>query len=151
MLHTLKLLLPALIPSWNFFDIIAPSPRIQYAIMDSQDDTATEWQASRPLPAKLPLLQILFRLIWNPYWNEYLFMMSCAERLLEFPTQHSEHEIHKRIAKELMQKIQRDHQTTYFQFRLQLVQRVDAELHEKTVYLSRVVALADYIRAGSSV
>lgn len=26
-----KLLLPALIPSWNFFDVIAPAPRVEYA------------------------------------------------------------------------------------------------------------------------
>jgi len=32
MLRTLQLLLPALIPSWEFFKAVAPSPRIEYWI-----------------------------------------------------------------------------------------------------------------------
>ena len=35
MLQTVKLLLPALIPSWRFFSTIAPSPRIEFALLDA--------------------------------------------------------------------------------------------------------------------
>ena len=35
MRNPFKLLLPALIPSWSFFDVIAPSPRIEYALLRS--------------------------------------------------------------------------------------------------------------------
>ena len=36
MLRTLKLLLPVLIPSWRFFDFIAPSPRIQFSLLKTE-------------------------------------------------------------------------------------------------------------------
>ena len=94
-LNTLKLLLPALIPSWNFFDVIAPSPRIEYTLLNSQNESVTDWQEFRPRPEQLSFIQLLFRLLLNPRWNETLFMVSCAERILQNPTeyQHSENEI----------------------------------------------------------
>lgn len=36
-------------------------------------------------------------MLWNPVRNESLFLVSCAERLIEHPTVHSEEEILKRI------------------------------------------------------
>lgn len=30
-LNSFRLLLPAIVPSWRFFDEIAPSPRVEYA------------------------------------------------------------------------------------------------------------------------
>ncbi len=44
---------------------------------------------------------MLRRLIWNPRWNESLFLVSCAERLADQPTAHSENEIFARIAADL--------------------------------------------------
>ena len=38
MQNALRLLLPALIPSWRFFDVIAPSPRIEYALGATSTD-----------------------------------------------------------------------------------------------------------------
>lgn len=101
MLTPLKLLLPALIPSWNFFDVIAPSPRIEYALLASPADAAGQWREFRPRPARLSLAAMLGRLFWNPRWNETLFLVSCAERLVEQPTAHSEDEIFRRIAADL--------------------------------------------------
>ena len=51
MLHGLKLLLPALIPSWRFFDTIAPSPRIEYALLHDPH-AAAAWREFRPRPAR---------------------------------------------------------------------------------------------------
>lgn len=96
-----KLLLPALIPSWNFFDVIAPSPRIEYALLRSVGDVSGEWRAFRPRPERVSPLAMLMRLAWNPRWNETLFLASCAERLTDHPTPRSEDEIFKRIAADL--------------------------------------------------
>ena len=35
-----RYVLPALIPSWRFFDYIAPSPRIEFAVVAAVDDPA---------------------------------------------------------------------------------------------------------------
>jgi hypothetical protein len=95
------LLLPALIPSWNFFDVIAPSPRIEYALLRSVGDASGDWRAFRPRPERVSPLAMLARLAWNPRWNETLFLVSCAERLTDHPTPHSEDEIFRRIAADL--------------------------------------------------
>ena len=101
MLKAFSLLLPALIPSWNFFDVIAPSPRIEYALLSSPSTRSADWRAFRPRPQRLSLLAMLGRLFWNARWNETLFLVSCAERLTTEPTAHSEDEIFRRIAADL--------------------------------------------------
>ena len=102
-LQALKLLLPALIPSWNFFDVIAPSPRIEYALLTSPSAPG-DWREFRPRPARLSPLAMACRMVWNPFWNESLFLVSCAERLTSEGSSsdaHSEDEIFKRIAADL--------------------------------------------------
>jgi len=144
MLHILKLLVPALIPSWRFFDTIAPSPRIQFALLNTENDTPSEWREFRPRPGHLSFLQMLGRMIWNPEWNESLFLTSCAERLMENPTQHSEDEILKRIINELNDKNSNTQTgvTTHLQFRLLLVQRHNSHLHEEVTFYSRISPLS---------
>lgn len=93
-----KLLLPALVPSWNFFDVIAPSPRVEYARLRSIGDASGDWREFRPRPTRVSVATMARRLLWNPRWNESLFLVSCAERLTTEPTAHSEDEIFKRIA-----------------------------------------------------
>lgn len=100
MLQSLKLLLPALVPSWNFFDVIAPSPRIEYALLASPD-AEPNWREFRPRPQRVSPASMLARLFWNPRRNEDLFLVSCAERLVDQPTAHSEDEIFRRIAADL--------------------------------------------------
>lgn len=101
MLRPLALLVPALIPSWNFFDVIAPSPRIEFALLASAQDAAPRWCEFRPRPQHVSLLEMARRLFWNARWNETLFVVSCAERLVDQPTAHSEDEIFRRIAADL--------------------------------------------------
>lgn len=98
MLRTLQLLLPAIVPSWRFFDVIAPSPRIEFRRLRNPDDDGGVWQEFRPRPGHVPIAQMIGRLFWNPRWNESLFLVSCAERLLDEPTDHSRDEIFRRIA-----------------------------------------------------
>ncbi len=117
MLHGLKLLLPALIPSWNFFDTIAPSPRIEYALLDDPH-AAAAWREFRPRPAHLSFGQMLLRMVWNPRWNESLYLVSCAEQLMANPTAHREREIMERIKAE-----NADASVPWLQFRLVFVSR----------------------------
>ncbi len=83
MLSIVKLLLPALIPSWRFFDTIAPSPRIEFTLLKTADDVPENWQEFRPRPAHLSPGSMLKRLFWNPRWSETLFPVSCTELLME--------------------------------------------------------------------
>jgi hypothetical protein len=100
--NPLQLLLPALIPSWNFFDVIAPSPRVEYAVTPSVEAAPEAWREFRPRPERVTPATTAARLLWNPRWNESLFLVSCAERLIDNPTAHSEDEIFKRIAADLI-------------------------------------------------
>jgi hypothetical protein len=136
MLQTLRLLAPALIPSWRFFKEVAPSPRIQYALIATRTQTPDVWTEARPRPAHLPFSAMLLRMLWNPRWNETLFMVSCAERLMDAPTAHSVEEIAKRIARDL------GPQTGFLQFRLVFIHRQGAEIVTEVEYLSPAFAMA---------
>ena len=137
---TVKLLLPAIIPSWNFFDFIAPSPRIQYSLLSGENRPQTAWQEFRPRPEHVSFSQMLKRMLWNPWWNECLFLMSCAEVLVANPTKHSEDEILKRIQADIV-KDDATHDATHVQFRLVLVERRGELLTEEIVFHSRVEPL----------
>lgn len=117
MLRPFTLLLPALIPSWRFFDVIAPSPRIEYALLPGETAPG-DWREFRPRPERVSLAAMLGRLVWNPRWNETLFLVSCAERLVDEPTAHSEDEIFRRIAADLA-----DAPEPWLTFRLVFVHR----------------------------
>lgn len=135
MLKAIKLLLPALIPSWRFFDTIAPSPRIEFTVLKTAQETPDRWQEFRPRPAQLPMSSMLKRLFWNPRWNETLFLVSCAERLMQNPTEHSSQEIMKHIKAELV----RDGMVTpYLQFRLVFVSREGMDLQKHITFISPV-------------
>ena len=134
-IHFIKLLLPALLPSWNFFDVIVPSPRIQISLLKDQNQPATEWSEFRPRCKELSLPKMFAHMIWNARWNESLFMVSCAERLMEYPTQHSEEEIFKRIIKEITSnKTLSD--IRYVKFRLVFIRREGEKLVEEVQYES---------------
>lgn len=142
----LKLLLPALIPSWNFFDVIAPSPRVEYARLRSIGDAAGEWKAFRPRPQRLSPLEMLTRLVWNPRWNESLFLVSCAERLGDDETVHSETEIFKRIAADVVREPQ-DAERPWLCFRVIFVSRVGEVLVDEVQYQPAPRLLAEIVVA----
>jgi len=142
-LKTLKLLIPALVPSWNFFDIITASPRIQYILMGANKEQLTDWQEFRPRPKHLSLMQMIRRMLWNANWNETMFAVGCAERLMSNPTKHSEEQIMKRIILDL-----ENHQTVkelesilYVQFRLVYIERRYEILDEEVTYYSQLETL----------
>jgi len=136
MLKTLQLLAPALIPSWNFFDVIAPSPRIEYALAASPDDANPDWREFRPRPERVPLALMARRLIWNPRWNETLFVVSSAERLVDHPTAHSEDEIFRRIARDLSRQPDADALPAWLGFRLVFVAREGEAIVRETLFVA---------------
>jgi len=93
MLRTLELILPVLVPSWAFFKAVEASPRIEFCVIED----GPFWREYRPRPAEMGLRTMLCRLLWNPRWNDQLFLVSCAERLVIRPTEHSVIEIQRRI------------------------------------------------------
>lgn len=135
MLQTLKLLLPALIPSWRFFDVITPSPRIEFAVLGNREEEAVDWREFRPRLARLSLKQMVVHLFYNPQWNESLFLVSCAERLVNASTEHSQLEIVSRLRKGIAPPGK-----PYLQFRLVFVHRAGAEIKKEVWFVSPVFA-----------
>lgn len=98
MIGLLRLLLPALIPSWRFFDRIGPAPRIEFAITATKDDRNPQWREVRPRPHRGSVGKMLVHLFWNRRRNEALYLVSCAERLVEDPTEWRAVELWQRAA-----------------------------------------------------
>ncbi|MEO9819194.1 MAG: hypothetical protein ABJQ34_14880 [Paracoccaceae bacterium] len=137
MRRTIELLLPALIPSWRFFKSVEASPRIEYRIL--QDSSHTEWKTSFERPVSLKAWQFALRLLWNSDWNDHLFMVSCAERLTEHPTQHSIDELNTRISR----RIDGANLSGSLQFRLLFLSRYEHRLVKEIEYESQPVPLSD--------
>jgi len=142
MLETVKLLLPVIIPSWRFFDTIAPSPRIEFALLKTVQDIPDRWQEFCPRPAHLPISSMLKRLFWNPHWNEALFLVSCAERLMENGADYSVKEIVKRIKTGVEKRGVNSMVTPYLQFRLVFVSREGEQLQKYITFTSPVYQYA---------
>jgi len=125
----LHLILPALIPSWRFFKSVQPSPRIEWAVLDG-DLAPGPWLALNARPDALSPLTFLKRLFWNPAWNDALFMVSCAERLIAQPTDHSVAEIQARV-----RTVAKDPNQT-LQFRVLFVDRVEGVMRSDIAFIS---------------
>lgn len=139
----LSLLLPAIIPAWNFFDVIAPSPRIEIALVRSSDEAIEDWREFCPRPAQISLLTMMQRMVWSPHWNESLFLVSCAERLVQAPTQHSQEEIFRRIAADLRSGALGSHDEAWLAFRLAFVSREEDSLTREVLFQSPLRRIAD--------
>ena len=133
--RTATLLLPAIIPSWRFFKEVGPSPRIEIAPLDNADATPTAWRPFRPRPATLSFGATLSRMIWNPQWNESLYLVTCAERLIADEDDHSRREIASRMRFALAQTSDAQ---SHFQFRIVFVARGADGLTREIAYVSPV-------------
>lgn len=134
MLQIFKLFLPVIIPSWRFFDVIAPSPRIELTFLERQDDLPQEWQEYRPRPETLAIPDLLRRVVWNADWNESLFLMRCAERLVDGEEEFCREEIFKSIKRDYPEK-------KFVKFRLIFHAREGNDMEKHLVYMSPVRAL----------
>jgi hypothetical protein len=140
---SLALVLPALIPSWRFFDAVSASPRLDYVLLRAQTDDSLDWQPFRPRPDRLTFPAMLRRMFWNSERNESLFLVSCSERLVQNPTAHSQSEILRRIARHLAPQAKA---TPFLQVRLRFVlPDDDGTLASHVAYLSPVLAIEDLL------
>lgn len=129
---TFDLLMPVLIPSWRFFMTVGPSPRVEVSI----DGAA--WRESHPVPAHVPVQQMISRLFHNPERNTQLYLVALAERLVAVPNgpmgAHSQAELKRLIAE------RHGAEGDALQFRLVFVVRDGAELISETVLESEPFA-----------
>ena len=91
-MELLHLILPVLFPSWRFFGEIGASPRVEFR------DASGHWRDAMARPQRLSAVARLGRLVWNPDWNEALFLTALAERLLTEPEPWIEPEISARLS-----------------------------------------------------
>ncbi|MCH2226326.1 MAG: hypothetical protein MK033_01005 [Candidatus Caenarcaniphilales bacterium] len=131
MLQILKLLIPALIPSWRFFYEIAPSPRIEYIVSNGN------WQEFRPRSQSVSVIESIKNIFYNAYWNEYLYLINCAEKYIITPSPHCYREIKERIERELQNSAEIK-ETSKFQFRLVFVHRDKTELNREVLFTSEL-------------
>lgn len=117
MLRALKLFIPVIIPSWRFFDEIAPSPRIEISLLDHQNEEPKDWQEFRPQPLHMTPTTMIAHLFWNRARNERLYLTSCAERIACGDIPHSEAQIMGRIREDFKGK------ASHVTFRLRLIHR----------------------------
>lgn len=123
---TIQLLLPVLIPSWRFFDAIAPSPRVEFSLFSDADNAWLEWQEFWPRPEYVSIPRMLRRMIWNPCWNESLYVMACAERLIKLQDEDTQKHSAEQIAQRIRRHFSDDKKTANFKFRLIFMIREDA-------------------------
>lgn len=138
----LRLLLPALIPSWRFFARIGPSPRVEYALLAAAGDPAPVWQEFRPRPPRLAASARLGRLFWNPLGNETLFVLGCAERICDGERGFPEREIRARIARSLRGS-EAAERASWLAFRIVESTRRGERVAREVVFVSRPERLAE--------
>ncbi|MEW5686644.1 MAG: hypothetical protein AB1942_17135 [Pseudomonadota bacterium] len=106
-------------------------------MLAAEDASADVWREFRPRPRRVSLFEMARRMLWNPRLNETLFVLSCAERLVETPTAHSEDQILAGIARDL------DSSAGWLVFRLVFVRREGEALAREVLFQSRPRRLAD--------
>lgn len=147
MVDVLKLLMPVLFPSWRFFDVIAPAPRIEVAFVSDPAVTVPDetgpWRACRPTRRRMGLVDHVASFFWNARWNETLYLATCAERLMQDPSEHSSREIRRRLRADLVRETPDENRPSYFRFRLVFVSREDAELRRDVAYVSPAYPTVD--------
>lgn len=132
----LHLLLPALMPSWRFFDRIGPAPSLEFALTASRDGAGSHWQALRSRPIRVSPARMIAGLVWNPRGNESLYLVSCAERLLDDPSPARADRLWRRVA-----RIVRDDEATaasdlFLRVRVVETVREDGRLVRQVAFVS---------------
>ncbi len=128
MFRWIALLLPAVIPSWRFFQTIEPSPRIEYRCEGQE-----AWTLACPVPQHVGPAQMLIRLVWNPGRNDALFMTSLAERVILDDRDHAKREILQRLRRELGLPVEAP-----LQFRMVTITRADGGLVTEEGYTGTI-------------
>lgn len=137
MVNVLKLLLPALFPSWRFFDVIGPSPRVELCLLQEPEEEGEDWQPCRLRPRHLSAGERLGAFFWNARWNETLFLANCAERILQGQEEHCSREIARRLRSDLVSGQAENATRPYFRFRLVFVSRFEGRLRSDVAFVSQ--------------
>lgn len=133
----IKIILPALFPSWRFFSAIGPSPRIYYALLQNESDEPVQWLEFRPKPKMLSVKEGVLRLFHNPQWNETLYINTCAERLFEGYSDMRVQEIMCRLqAAVASNEILVGERDNYLVYRIGAVMREGSSVHEQITFTS---------------
>ena len=90
-----RLVLPALIPSWRFFDRIGPAPIVRV----STTAEPLHWRQIPPRVATRRPAELIASLFHNPSRNEALYVQSLAERLITQDDAHAARELRDFAAK----------------------------------------------------
>lgn len=135
-LQLLNLLLPALFPSWRFFDVIGPSPRIELGLIDAPDDEPTDWRECRPRPQRLGIWDRVKALFWNPGWNETLYLGNCSERIIQGQLEPCIEEIRQRLLNDLLRDGTGEALPRFFRFQLVFVSRESEGLRRDVGFTS---------------
>lgn len=135
---TFQLILPVIIPSWNFFDAIAPSPRVEFTLFNDEDNTWLEWNEFWPRPEHVSIPRMLRRMVWNPCWNESLYVVACAERLIKLQDEDSQKHSAEQIARRIRRHLPIDKQDARFKFRLVFMNRQGFGVKRHVLYITDV-------------
>lgn len=137
----LTLILPIFFPSWRFFGGIGASPRIELTFLQNEIAEAKVWQEFRPRPQRLSFTEGLYRLWWNPQWNEFLYMNTCAEHLCDEHSVMREQDIMFRILLAVETgEITPEPNTHFLRFRISTVMREDKVVTQPVVFVSKSAA-----------
>lgn len=140
MIKIIKLLLPILQPSWQFFKEIAPSPRIEFRLLEHASENLS-WTEFRPRPEKLPVLSHFYRFFYNAEWNESMYMTNCAESLIVEATEHADTEIKNRLTRYLLKEGYKL-ENKFFEFRIVFIYRKESALAAEVLYQSSLEHLS---------
>lgn len=141
-INSIRLLLPALFPSWRFFDVIGPSPRIELALLDTPDDASVAWREIRPRTDRLGAAGYLRTFFFNPRWNETLFLVTCAEGVIRDESDHTVREIRDRLRADLHRSAGGPAKP-WFRFRIALLSRDAGRVRRDVVFTSPAYPTAE--------
>ena len=86
-----------MISSWQFFKEVTPKLEIEF----SWNDDARNWQVLKLRAQNLSTIELIKSVFFNPQWNEALYIMDCAERLIMNPSQERINQLKERIQMQL--------------------------------------------------
>ena len=132
---TVFLLLPAVIPSWRFFDEIAPSPRLEYAVFDDMDKETYNWRELQLNDDKISIIDLIKRLFYNSARNHSLYIMSLSERIAGEDCAHAKKEV-LRIVKLKLQQLYGSPEARFFRYRLVFKLRVGSKIERHVYFMS---------------
>lgn len=113
----LRSLISALISNWQFFKESTLAPVIEVNV------DGADWQELSLRPKSQSFFDIVKSLFFNPHWNEALFIMDCAERLVLEKSQEDEDELTERIKLKLSTQ-----NAKYFEFRIIFISKDQKEI-----------------------